>query len=119
MTDARRKVFAANGIGHFDIGGPDVGALGRFYAGVFGWSVNERGPGYASVETPAGTANGALVESDEPAFTVGVVVPSLDAALQAAVALGGAVVLPPTDNGWVTKAQIEDPAGNRVTLIRG
>jgi hypothetical protein len=26
--------------------------------------------------------------------------------------------MPPTDNGWVTKAQVTDPAGNIVTLIQ-
>ena len=118
MANAQRN-FTANGIGHFDIGGPDIGALGRFYAGVFGWGVRERGPGYSSVETPGSAPNGAIVESDEPAFTVGIVVPALDAALDAAVTHGGTVVLPPTNNGWVTKAQVLDPAGNRLTLIAG
>jgi hypothetical protein len=27
------------------------------------------------------------------------------------------VVMPATDNGWVVKAQVADPAGNLVTLI--
>jgi predicted enzyme related to lactoylglutathione lyase len=48
---------------------------------------------------------------------VGVVVPDLDAAVAAAEAAGGTVVMPPTDNGWVVKAQVEDPAGNRMSLI--
>jgi len=26
--------------------------------------------------------------------------------------------MPATDNGWVTKAQVSDPAGNLVTLIQ-
>jgi hypothetical protein len=26
--------------------------------------------------------------------------------------------MPPTDNGWVVKAQIRDPAGNLLTLIQ-
>ena len=25
--------------------------------------------------------------------------------------------MPPTDNGWVVKAQVRDPAGNTLTLI--
>ena len=32
--------------------------------------------------------------------------------------LGGEVVMPPTDNGWVVKAQVRDPAGNVLTLIQ-
>jgi predicted enzyme related to lactoylglutathione lyase len=119
MAQRSGATFVSNGIGHFDIEGPDIDALGAFYKSVFGWGLNVRGPGYAMLETPAGTANGALVESDDAAFTVGIVVPHLDAALEAAAASGGTVVLPATNNGWVTKAQVADPAGNRVTLIQG
>ena len=57
------------------------------------------------------------MEAERAALTVGVVVPDLDAAVAAAEAAGGTVVMPPTDNGWVVKAQVADPAGNRVSLI--
>jgi predicted enzyme related to lactoylglutathione lyase len=108
-----------NGIGHFDIAGPDPEALHRFYAGVFGWEVDEQGPGYALVGTPAGAPDGAVLEADERSITIGVVVPDLDRALADAEARGGQVVMPATDNGWVVKAQVADPAGNLVTLIAG
>jgi predicted enzyme related to lactoylglutathione lyase len=107
-----------NGIGHFDIVGPDSQALHRFYAAVFGWEVVEQGPGYALVGTPAGTPDGAVLEADEASVTIGVVVSDLDGALAEAEARGGQVVMPATDNGWVVKAQVADPAGNLVTLIR-
>jgi predicted enzyme related to lactoylglutathione lyase len=119
MAQQSGATFVSNGIGHFDIEGPDIATLGAFYGSVFGWNVNVRGPGYAMLETPAGAPNGALVESEEATFTVGIVVPHLDAALAAAAANGGTIVLPATNNGWVTKAQVADPAGNRVTLIQG
>jgi predicted enzyme related to lactoylglutathione lyase len=45
-------------------------------------------------------------------------VDDLSAAVERATALGGTVVMPPTDNGWVVKAQVTDPAGNPVTLIQ-
>jgi predicted enzyme related to lactoylglutathione lyase len=107
-----------NGIGHFDIAGPDCQALHRFYAAVFGWDVAEQGPGYALVGTPAGTPDGAVLEADEASVTIGVVVSDLDGGLAEAEARGGQVVMPATDNGWVVKAQVADPAGNLVTLIR-
>jgi predicted enzyme related to lactoylglutathione lyase len=87
-----------NGIGHFDIAGPDPEALHRF---------------------PAGAPDGAVLEADEKSITIGVVVPDLDRALADAEARGGQVVMPATDNGWVVKAQVADPAGNLVTLIAG
>jgi predicted enzyme related to lactoylglutathione lyase len=48
-----------------------------------------------------------------------VVVPDLSSALAAAEGAGGSIVMPATDNGWVVKGQIVDPAGNQVTLIQG
>ena len=107
----------ANGIAHFDVFGPEPEALHGFYARVFGWEVDVKGPGYALVRTPEGAPDGAVVEAEHAALTVGVVVPDLDAAVAAAEAAGGTVVMPPTDNGWVVKAQVADPAGNRLSLI--
>lgn len=40
-----------------------------------------------------------------------------DAAVADVERLGGQVLMPPTDNGWVRKALVTDPAGNRLSLI--
>jgi predicted enzyme related to lactoylglutathione lyase len=106
-----------NAIAHFDVFGPETERLQAFYAGVFGWDVDPRGPGYALVKTPGDAPDGAIVEAERGGLTVGIVVADIDAAVAAAVERGGAVVMPPTDNGWVVKAQISDPAGNRLSLI--
>ena len=103
-------------VGHFDVSGPELGALSTFYATLFGWEVVSRGPGYSQVQTPG--LNGALVETPEASLTIGVVVADLDAALTQAEQVGGAIVMPSTDNGWVKKAQVRDPAGNVLTLIQ-
>jgi predicted enzyme related to lactoylglutathione lyase len=108
----------SNAIVHIDIAGPDVPAQHRFYRGLFEWEVDEKGPGYALLHTPDGSPNGALVEADEGSVTVGIAVADLGGAVDRAVSLGGAVVMPPTDNGWVVKAQVTDPAGNLLTLIQ-
>lgn len=106
-----------SGVGHFDIAGPDAELLGRFYHGVFNWRIDVRGPGYALVETPRGSPGGAIVEAENSALTIGVVVSDVDAALVSAVANGGSVAMPASDNGWVRKGVVIDPAGNRVTVI--
>src|SRR5580658_6443241 len=95
-----------NGIGHFDIAGQDLSILGGFYAAVFGWKIDVKGPGYALSATPDGSANGALVESETSAITIGVIVPELSQAVEAAKRSGGSIVMPTTDNGWVRKAQV-------------
>jgi predicted enzyme related to lactoylglutathione lyase len=108
-----------NGVAHFDISGPNVEPLRSFYSAVFGWRIDPRGPGYAAVMTPDGSADGAIVESPDAGITIGITVPELARSLERVTSLGGTVIMPPTDNGWVVKAQILDPAGNRVTLIAG
>ena len=108
-----------NAIGHFDVAGPDLAPLKRFYATVFGWQSRDMGPGYALLQTPDAAVGGALVEAPDATLTVGVVVADLGAALEAAVAGGGTVVMPSTDNGFVVKGQVADPAGNRLTVIQG
>lgn len=107
-----------NGIGHFDICGPDLGALQGFYQGVFGWKIAPKGPGYALAETPADTANGALNEAEVAGISIGIVVANLEAALDDAVKHGGSVTMPVVDNGWVKKATLADPAGNQITVIQ-
>lgn len=107
-----------NGLGHFDVSGPDGEALETFYSGAFGWSVHTKGPGYALVETPDGSANGAITEAEQAALTIGIVVPDLDKVLDLAIGHGGSIVMPVTDNGWVKKAVLADPAGNRLTVIQ-
>ncbi|MGL5849995.1 MAG: VOC family protein [Phycicoccus sp.] len=108
----------ANAIVHVDITGPDQEALLRFYGQAFGWEVTPRGPGYAQISTPGDGPDGALVEAERAGLAVGVAVDDVAASLAAAVQAGGRELMPPTDNGWVVKAQVSDPAGNAVTLIQ-
>ena len=90
MSD--RAVHQTNAVVHFEISGADDDVLRRFYGDLLGWHVDPKGPGYALVHTPGGLAG--------------------------AIVAGGTVLMPPTDNGWVTKAQIQDLAGNVLTLIQ-
>jgi predicted enzyme related to lactoylglutathione lyase len=105
-----------NPIVHFDITGPDDEALRRFYGDLFGWSVDARGPGYALVTTP--NLRGAIGEAETSSVTLGISVANLDDFMVTAIAHGAAVLMPPTNNGWVTKAQIADPCGNVLTVLQ-
>lgn len=107
----------ADEIVHFDVTGPELAPLKAFYSDLFGWTVNDGGEGYAQVETGKGLRGG-LVEGEKPGFSFGVQVNDLETAVLQAKALGGTIMMPPTDNGWVVKAQVQDPAGNLVTLIQ-
>jgi predicted enzyme related to lactoylglutathione lyase len=102
---------------HFDVSGPDEAALHRFYTDALQWEVQPQGPGYALVKTPDGGPDGALVEREDASLTLGVAVDDLEATIARVEASGGEILMPPTDNGWVTKAIVADPAGNRISLI--
>ena len=108
----------AASVAHFDVHGPDERPLHGFYGGLLGWSVDVKGPGYALVGTPEGGPDGAIVESSSAGFVMGVAVEDLEGAVARVEELGGSVEMPPTDNGWVVKARVRDPAGNLLTLIQ-
>jgi predicted enzyme related to lactoylglutathione lyase len=102
---------------HFDVSGPDEAALHRFYASVLEWTVEPQGPGYALVRTPGEGPDGALVEGEDASLTLGVAVDDLEGTVARVAEHGGEILMPPTDNGWVHKAIVVDPAGNRLSLI--
>jgi predicted enzyme related to lactoylglutathione lyase len=104
-------------LAHFEILGPDDDALVAFYRDLLGWPTDDRGPGYTLIR-PDGGPNGAIVESPDNGVTLGATVGDLDAAVARAAELGGQVLMPPTDNGWVTRALVADPAGNTLSLIQ-
>jgi predicted enzyme related to lactoylglutathione lyase len=105
-------------IAHFDLFGPDDADLQRFYAQALGWEVDAKGPGYALVRTPGDGPDGALVSGENAGLILGVAVDDIEATVAAVVAAGGTVDTHPTNNGWVTKALVRDPAGNRLSLIQ-
>ena len=112
------KSYTTNSLAHIDIAGPDLSELSHFYQSVLDWQVSPRGAGYAMVETPGGGPDGAITEAESPSIVVGVVVADLAETLAMAIRSGGREVMAPVDNGWVTKAQMADPAGNVITLIQ-
>jgi hypothetical protein len=110
--------IAHGAVAHFDIAGDDAEKLVGFYVDIFGWAIAPQGPGYSLIETPNGSPNGAVVEAEEPGLTMGVTVENLDETRARVKAAGGDIVMPATDNGWVTKARITDVSGNSLTLIQ-
>ncbi len=115
----------AHPVAFFEVLSPDHERAQEFYAQLFGWSVDadpEMG-GYGLVDTGAGEAAigggiGPVEGPGDAGTTIYVRVPDLDAALDRAVALGGARVVPPTDlpGGYGRFAILTDPDGNRVGL---
>lgn len=74
-------------------------------------------PANAVVHTPGGLGR-AIGIAEYASVTPGVVFPHLEHPAVGASELGGVVVMPQTDNAWVTKPQIKDPAGNLLNLVQ-
>ena len=110
---------------HFELIGKDAARLKEFYAQLFDWKIGDLMPdmgNYALIDGASSGLAGGIGQSDDgqPRSSVYAQVADLQATLDQAVALGGAVVMPPTEiPGAVTMAMFTDPGGNVVGLIKG
>jgi uncharacterized protein len=113
MADAR--------VIHFEIAGKDQKALQAYYRDVFGWQFDTSAPGGYGMTDSALTGVvvgvGATPDGSAGHVTGYVTVPSIDATLAKATALGGRVVMPKfSPGGGATLALLADPEGHVVGL---
>ena len=107
-------------IAYFEITGPDGAALATFYSAVFGWQTAPGPfPNYHSLSADSGSGiPGGIRQEQFPERIFYVRVADLQRTLDAAVAAGAKVLVPPTHvPGIVHFALFEDPAGNRTGII--
>lgn len=109
-----------NPIVHFEIIGRDGGALQRFYAETFGWTVNADNPmNYGMVDAGGQGINGGIGGGEKPLATFYIEVDDPARYLDKVKAAGGKVVMDVTEiPGYVTIAQFADPAGNVIGLLK-
>lgn len=112
-----------NAVVHFEIGAADDGPLVAFYAGVFGWDLqNHSGGGYTTIDTRGGAGiNGGIGKSQtgEPWSAFYVETDDLQGMLDKANSLGGTTAMPVTDfGGAVAIAMFNDPDGLLIGLVR-
>lgn len=116
--------MAHGDITHLDIPVEDIERARSFYAGLFGWKIEEMPgfEGYPMWRAPNQISGGGLAPREE-GFTAPrsyVEVDSIDATLAQAESSGGAVVMGRTEitpTSWW--AVFEDPDGNRIGLFEG
>lgn len=115
--------MSAKPIVHFEIMGPDAGALKGFYSEFFGWNPQpfEGVDDYFVISSDEAGVGGAVGQGDEnmPNYlTVYIEVDDIDAYLEKIGAAGGSTLLPRTEvPDVVTFALFADPAGNTVGLV--
>lgn len=110
-----------NPVVHFEILGKDATKTQKFYGDLFGWKIDANNPwNYGMVDTQAGAGiNGGIAGGERSMVTFYVQVPDLQAALDRAVKLGGAVTMPITQiPDGPTIAMFADPDGNPIGLIK-
>jgi predicted enzyme related to lactoylglutathione lyase len=109
---------------HFEIIGNDASRTKSFYSELFGWKIGDLMPdmgNYGLIDGASSALPGGVGQSDDgnPRVTVYAEVPDLQATLDQAVALGGSVVMPPTEiPGVTTLALFTDPDGNVMGLTK-
>jgi len=111
-----------NPVTHFEIISKDAAKAQKFYADLFGWTVNADNPiQYGIVEGTEGGIGGGIAGSPDgqQLLTFYVQVDDLQAYLDKAQKMGGKVVMPVTEiPGMVTFAQFADPDGHVIGLVK-
>lgn len=108
---------------HFEIVGKDGEALMRFYADLFGWTINDDNPmsyGMVSAEEN-GIAGGITGGPDgyDGHVTFYIEVPDVEAALAKAESLGGTRIMGPDQiMDMVVLGQFTDPEGHLIGVVR-
>ena len=95
---------------------PDLEAARAFYTGAFGWELNDYGPTYAGIRSPAGTGAVGGRNPPGPPGPGGALVliqsADLDASVAAVEGAGGTLVTPPEAYPGGRRFTFADPAGN-------
>jgi hypothetical protein len=107
---------------HFEIVGPDGGALQKYYAELFGWEIDANNPqNYGMVQPTAPGIGGGVGSSQDgnALVTFYVETDDLQASLDKAESLGGKTVQEPMDiPGGPSVAMFADPQGNVIGLAK-
>jgi predicted enzyme related to lactoylglutathione lyase len=100
----------------------DVQRSAEFYRRVFGWTTRTNDHGHLSFDDATGEVSGSWVTgrppSADPGLLIYVMVDSVEAALEAAVAAGGEVVQPIGVDAPEITARVLDPGGNVIGIYQ-
>jgi predicted enzyme related to lactoylglutathione lyase len=107
---------------HFEVIGKDFEQLKSFYGELFEWELQDTSlDEYALVQpTKRGIGGGVGAAEDPYGITFYVQVEDIEAALEKAESMGGKQIMSPTEVAEnTTIAQLEDPEGHRIGLVKG
>jgi len=119
-----KEITMTRPVVHFEIRGKDPKRLVEFYRELFGWNIEGDNPmGILQIAPgiggPVEGVGGHIRAADVPGVSIFVQVLDLNETLRKAEEMGGRAVLQPFDvPGGPTIAQMADPEGNLVGLIK-
>lgn len=99
----------------------DLEAAKGFYAGAFGWTFNDYGPGYAGIQDPAaeGREVGGLCVGEDVRTGGPLVIlfsDDLDSTVNDVTAAGGAIISAPYEFPGGRRLNFADPSGNELAV---
>lgn len=107
---------------YIEIPATDIARSAEFYKAVFGWQIRTRNDGSTAFDDGVGQVSGAWIVGRPPASTPGllvyVMVDSVAATVDKAVANGAVLVQPIGADAPEITARIQDPAGNVIGLYQ-
>jgi predicted enzyme related to lactoylglutathione lyase len=107
---------------YIEIPAVDVDRSAKFYSGVFGWQLRQRGDGHTAFDDATGEVSGTWVQGRPPATDPGlllyIMVDSVAATLDAVIAQGGELVQAIGADAPQITARFRDPAGNVIGLYQ-
>jgi uncharacterized protein len=114
--------LASGKICYVELPANDIHRSAEFYEKVFGWRIRQRGDGSTAFDDTTGQVSGAWVRDRPPAAAPGllvyIMVDSVAAKIEAAVAQGGELVQPIGVDAPEITARFRDPAGNVLGLYQ-
>jgi hypothetical protein len=114
--------FANGKICYIEMPATDIARSADFYNQVFGWTIRKRGNGSTAFDDAVGEVSGSWVPGRPPAANPGllvyIMVDSVAATVDAAVAHGGEIVQPIGADAPEITARFRDPGGNVIGLYQ-
>jgi len=107
---------------YLEIPANDVRVSANFYAKVFGWRLRQRDEGHTAFDDATGEVSGTWVvgraAQAAPGILIYIMVDSVAATVEAALAHGGELVQPIGADAPEVTARFRDPAGNVLGLYQ-
>jgi predicted enzyme related to lactoylglutathione lyase len=107
---------------YIQIPATDIERSAEFYRLAFGWNIRTNDRGHRSFDDATGEVSGSWVEgrtpSSAPGLLIYIMVDSVAAAIDAAIAAGGELVQPIGGDAPEVTARVRDPGGNVIGLYQ-